>query len=358
MFSIGIGRRHRYAQNMQFKLTRSLLLIILLGLSIGGVRHIFRNTNQSIALTPLQFDPDRPSINRVGQLRFLNAWELGSSNQDFGGISAITALSDGRFIGVSDAGTIIGFGLTNNITVDRPFIAPLPDAYGPGKTYRDRDSEGLAYDPATGQFWVSYEAKHMIRRFTPSFARSDSFVRPAAMQNWPGNSGAETIVRFPDGRFAVFSEGADAARGGYQALLFSGDPVETGTTSVQFGYRPPKGYKPTDAKILPNGKLLMLNRRIGFPEGFSAILSVLNPSKIIKDAVVESTPIAVLKSPLLVDNMEGLAITQERGQTIIWLISDNNFTIFQRNLLMKFALVVNTKKPEAAPAPGFDSLTE
>ncbi len=326
-----------------------------MGLSIGGVRHTFRNTSQSIALKPLAFDPDRPSINRVGQLRFLKAWELGSGNQDFGGISALTALSDGRFIGVSDAGTLIGFGLANDIRADRPFIAPLPESYGPGKTYKDRDSEGLAYNPDTGQFWVSYEVKHMIRRFTFSFARSDSVVRPAIMQSWPGNRGAETILRFPDGRFAVFSEGAERADGSYQALLFSGDPVEPGTTSFTFGYRPPGGYKATDAKMLPDGRILMLNRRIGFPEGFSAILSVLDPAEIAKDVTVQSIPIAVLKSPLLVDNMEGLAITQEGAQTIIWLISDNNFNIFQRNLLMKFALITPIKKPETA-APGFDSL--
>jgi hypothetical protein len=344
------------AINMLSKTFRPLLLILLLGLSIGGVRQTFRNTSQSIALKPLPFDPDRPSINRVGQLRFLKAWELGSGNQDFGGISALTALSDGRFIGVSDAGTLIGFGLTNDIRADRPFIAPLPEAYGPGKTYRDRDSEGLAYDADTGQFWVSYEGNDMIRRFTPSFARSDSVVHPAAMQDWPYNRGAETILRFPDGRFAVFSEGADRPDGSYQAVLFSGDPVEPGTSSFTFGYRPPVGYKATDAKMLPDGRILMLNRRIGFPNGFSAILSVLNPADITKGATVKSTPIAVLKSPLLVDNMEGLAITQEGAQTIIWLISDNNFNIFQRTLLMKFALVEPIKKPEAEPAPGFDSL--
>jgi hypothetical protein len=344
------------AINMLLKTFRPMLLILLLGLSIGGVRQIYNNSSQSIALKPLPFDPNRPSINRVGQLRFLKAWELGSGNQDFGGISALTALRDGRFIGVSDAGTLIGFGLTNDIRADRPFIAPLPESYGPGKTYRDRDSEGLAYDPQTGQFWVSYEANDMIRRFTPSFARSDSVVRPPAMQDWPGNRGAETILRMPDGRFAVFSEGADRADGSYQALIFSGDPVEPGTTSFTFGYQPPAGYKATDAKMLPDGRILMLNRRISFPQGFSAILSVLYPAEIATDVTVQSTAIAVLKSPLLVDNMEGLAITQEGAQTIIWLISDNNFNIFQRTLLMKFALIAPIKKPEAEPAPGFDSL--
>ena len=47
----------------------------------------------------------------MGDLVFLGAWELGSGNGDFGGISALAALPGGRFVGVSDAGTLIGFGL-------------------------------------------------------------------------------------------------------------------------------------------------------------------------------------------------------------------------------------------------------
>ncbi len=342
---------------MLAKLLRSLLLVLICAVLIGGVRTTYRNRTQAIALKELRFDADNPRINRVGQLRFLKAWALGSDNPDFGGLSAITVLRDGRFIAISDAGTVIGFGLTNTERADDSFIAPLPESYGPKKTYKDRDSEGLVYDPATGQFWVSYEQNHTILRFSPSFGRSDGVSRPAAMQKWPKNGGAETIVRFPDGRFAVFSEKAALADGSYHALMFSGDPVEPGTTAFSFGYRTPEGYKPTDAKILPDGRMLILNRRISFPEGFSAMLTVLDPATIAKDMVVESTPIAVLKSPLLVDNMEGLAITQENGQTIIWMVSDDNFSIWQRTLLMKFALILDSKKPEAEPAPGFDSLS-
>jgi hypothetical protein len=71
---------------------------------------------------------------------------------------------------------------------------------------------------------------------------------------------------------------------------------------------------------------------------------------------VQGAVLATLKSPLLVDNMEGLAITQENGRTVIWMISDNNFNIWQQTILMKFALTEEIKKPEADAAPGFESL--
>ena len=41
-----------------------------------------------------------------------------------------------------------------------------------------------------------------------------------------------------------------------------------------------------------------------------------------------------------VDNMEGIAVHRNAaGETIITLVSDDNFSVIQRNLLLQFALV-------------------
>ncbi len=325
---------------------------------------IYRNSSQNIALLPLMLDPNRPELRKVGALEFLAAWELGSNNQDFGGISGLAILPDGRFIGVSDAGTLIGFGLTGDNRTDRPFIAPMPDAFADGNNYEDRDSEAIIHDPASGRFWAAYEGKHAIRRFGPSFARREAIARPKAMQKWGMNSGAEALVRLPDGRFLVFSEGHDRADGSYEALAFSGDPTENGSSSFAFGYAPPEGHKITDAALLPDGRILTLNREFSFPDAFTIALAIFDPAEITKGETIKPKIIARLAPPLLVDNLEGLAVTQEDGKTIIWMISDNNFNIWQRTLLMKFALAESaglgggpdTKKPKADDAPGFDAL--
>jgi hypothetical protein len=342
---------------MSGRIKRLVLALFLAVLAVGGERTIYPDSSQDIVIRPLQLDPGHKGERRIGDLIFLSAWELGSRNENFGGISALTALKDGRFVGVSDAGTLIGFGLTSNEQVDRPFIASLPDSQGADKSYKDRDSEGIAYDPGSGQFWVSYEANHAIRRFSRSFARMTGVARPAVMQSWPGNKGAESIIRLRDGRFLVIAENLENDLT-HRGLLFSGDPVEPGTAIKEFLYRPPAGYRVTDGAQLPDGRLALLQRHIGFPDGFSAKISMLDQPGHGTESIGTGKVIATLAAPLLVDNMEGIAISTDAKDTILWLISDNNFSIFQRTLLMKFRLSERgaKKNPKEVSAPGFDSL--
>lgn len=333
-------------------------LAVAAAVTIGGVRHSSKNRTQHIAAVPLPFDAAHPKRKTAGALEFLGAWELKSDNAIFGGLSALLALKEGRFLAVSDAGAMVGFTLTADGRIERPVIAALPGAYGRGIKFRDRDSEGMAYDPGSGRVWVSYEQRHAIRRIPASMSRIDGKLFPPQMRKWPYNSGAEAIARLNDGRFAVFAEGGGPQEdeGIFPAILFSGDPVEAGTSNFTFRFRPPAGYRVTDATPLPDGRLLLLNRRIGLPDGFTAKVAIFDPASIRRDALVEGEVIATLEPPLLVDNMEGIATTQQDGHTIVWLVSDDNFNIFQRTLLMKFALnLADTKKPEAG-TPGFDSL--
>lgn len=340
---------------MSQKVKRITLGIGLAVLAVGGVRTIYPSDSQDISVRQIVLDSNDPDRRQVGALEFIGAWELLSRNDNFGGISGLTALKNGRFVGIGDAGTVFGFGLTDNARTDRPFIALLPNLNGPELNYKDRDSEGIAHDPDSGQFWVSFEAHHAIRRYSSSLGRQTGIVRPAEMQDWPKNKGAECIVRLQDGRFIVIAESVDD--GLHPALLFSGDPIERNTKITPFSFRPPNGYRVTDGVQLPDGRIAILNRSIGFPQGFSAKVSLLAFADISRDSVASAKVVATLASPLLVDNMEGIAFTRTEKGEFLWLISDNNFSIFQRTILMKFLLPHQTdsKKPATSDVPGYNS---
>ena len=58
------------------------------------------------------------------------------------------------------------------------------------------------------------------------------------------------------------------------------------------------------------------------------------------NALVDGTPLIVADLAYQIDNMEGIAIHRNAaGETIITLVSDDNFSVLQRNLLLQFALV-------------------
>jgi hypothetical protein len=341
---------------MRRRSARIAVILLLALASIGGHRSYWRNDSQAIDTIPLALDPEDPKRKKVGALTFQGAWELRSDNSDFGGISGVAVRPGNRFVALSDAGTLIGFTFNASRRMQNSFIATLPGAAD--ASYRDRDSEAMAYDAASGRIWVSYEGRHAIRRFPAAINRVDGIRRLEFAQGWKVNGGTEAIVRLPDGRFIIIIEKHIRADGSNSAFLFSGDPVEPGSGVTPFGYRAPDGYRPTDAAMLPDGRVLVLNRRVSFPAGFSAKLSVVDPADISKDVAVKPITMATLTAPLLIDNMEALAVTGEGGQTIIWMLSDNNFSAFQRTLLMKFALQLPKKKPEADTAPGFETLTK
>lgn len=334
------------------------------------------NDSQYINLEPIQFDVDDPARKIVGQLEFMAGWKLTSKNSSFGGFSAMLIMPENRLFLLSDMGGLTGFTLNEETNeAERPFIAPLPD--GPAEknefARKNWDAESLLHDPETGQFWVGFEHHHSIWRYGRSFARKESAWPIPAMQKWPKNGGAEAMLKLDDNRFLIFSESANAKKGGYQALIVDGDPAEAGAKVQRFSHSPPDGYRITDATLLPDGKALFLHRRFTPLEGVSAILSIADLAELKPGKMLKSKPIASFKPPLRLDNMEALAVTQDGDDTIIWMASDDNFNRFQETLLMKFRLLKGKakrdKKATTAPAtaigkekagekPGFSSLED
>lgn len=272
----------------------------------------------------------------VGELTLIAGWHLSSSNEHFGGYSALIALRDHDFLSASDRGRIMRLNLAGPAGPQAD-LGFLSGKYQPDK--RLIDIESMTRDPATGDLWIGYEGVNAIERVDRNL-RHPALVRPARMHGWSANTGPESLVRLADGRFIVLSEGEPGWRwqdNSVPALLFAHDPV-AGGDPVAFRFAPPQGYRPVDMVQIPDGRVLVLLRRWEWavPPRFTSKIMLLDPADISAGHIWSGRVIAAITPPLPADNYEGLSYwPRDDGQLDLWLISDDNLASFQRTLLLQ-----------------------
>ena len=327
---------------------RQILMVCAAGIVVGGVLAAAPPPAPRVAAlkldaTPVPLNPEDPAQQRVGRLRYLGGVVLRSPDAAFGGLSGLRARGD-WLLAVSDTGNWVAWrtievrGRLVGVTGGR--IAPLLDEAGrPAAAKELGDAEALTW-AADGSVAVSFEQDHRIQLYagidptTPASlgAHATRTLRYAATGGWLDNGGGEALVALSDGGTLWFQEEGQDADGWSPVLrLAASGTVET------LRYRPPAGYRPTDAIELSPGEVLVLNRRFTPTEGVSAVLTTASVAP--NMAAVE---VARLSTPLTVDNFEGLTLRREGRRTFVYLVSDDNFLGLQRTLLLKFELLAAT----------------
>lgn len=272
---------------------------------------------------------------RIGPLAPVGALSLESRDPAFGGFSAL-ALRGGEAVLLTDGGQFLRLGIAGR-RLTRFAIVTIADGPGTGWMKQDRDSESLALDRDSGAAWIGYERVNAIWRYDPDLRHARARARPAAMRRWGDNTGPESLVRFPDGRFLTIQEGWRNMREPRAALLYDRDPTAPGAVGVALRYRPPAGFAPSDAALLPDGDLLVLNRRWHFPPlRFDSVLVRIARESIRAGATLSGPIVADLSAAMAEENAEGLAVTVERGATMLWVVTDNDTSRRRPTVLAKF----------------------
>jgi hypothetical protein len=317
-----------------------LLLALVPDSSNNGLRGRPGDTPGMRAIR-VPLDPADPARARLGALTYLGGVRLVGTDSVFGGFSAMQVQGD-RFTLLSDRGFFVQFNMGGDWQPRAIRYADLPTGPGTGFFREDRDSESLALDPETGKFWVGFEARNAIWRYDAGFAKGEASTRPPLMEDWSENGGAESMVRLRDGRFVVISETTRPDGGKRRServvLIFDHDPTDHKGPVETLSYVPPAGYDPSDAAELPDGRLVVVNRKIALRDLFTAKLTVVDISGAKPGTVLRGKEIADFKSPVQHDNFEGVSITREGDATILWLVSDDNNAWWQQTLLLKFRL--------------------
>ena len=294
----------------------------------------------SLSARPVALDPTDRAVQRVGRLHFLGGLDLRWDKTGFGGISGLSVSVGGRLTAVTDRGHWFTARIVRERTgrlvdlVDAA-LRPLLDTEGRPVAGEWRDAEALERLPS-GDWLVSFEQRHRVWRYAAQTGglagRPAPLPTPRALARAPANGGLETLAPLPDGRVLMLTQSLKRADGALAGWII-GDGIKA------IGYRPARGFKPTDAALLPNGDLLVLSRYFSFLGGFKARLERVPAGAIEAGAALRGAPLAHFVPPLTVDNFEGLAVTRDAdGGTLIYIVSDDNFNFLQRTLLLLFRL--------------------
>ncbi|WP_340588278.1 esterase-like activity of phytase family protein [Erythrobacter alti] len=279
-----------------------------------------------------------PESERYGGFTREGVWELASPNLDFGGYSALLVLDNGeRLRAFSDRGTSLTFARPES---PGEFESSFAHVWNRGRLSRTvPDIEAATRDAATGDYWLAFESDHAVIRYSRA-SELEALREPPEWRDWRVNAGAEAMARLPDGRFIVLPED------GLTGLLYPGDPTRD-AEPIRFHVALPGGLVPTDMAALPDGRVMVLMRRVswGWPP-FTAALGIADPNGLQDGDLLEVAQLLDLDRLLPPENYEGLAVQQQaNGSHVLWIIADDNLASFQRTLLAK--LVWDGHLPQA-----------
>jgi hypothetical protein len=263
----------------------------------------------------------------------------------FGGFSALWRSADGRdLVSLTDRGYWLTAKVASEsgrpIALEQTEMAAMLDAAGrPLARSRSFDTESLAI--SGGQAYVGVERTHEILRFDWTRegveARARSMPVPAAIRKLPRNRGLEALGIVPAGPqkgaiVAVSERSGKDDEPTLGVLLGHGEPGF-------FKVARPGAYDITDLAFLPGGDLLLLERWYRPWRGVGMRIRRIALGDLKAGALLDGPALIEADLGFEIDNMEGLSVHQENGRTVLTLISDDNFSLIQRTLLLEFELV-------------------
>ena len=154
---------------------------------------------------------------------------------------------------------------------------------------------------------------------------------PKAVKDLPSNGGLEALGVAPQ-RSPLRGALVGIAEGGSGFIL-------TGPRQGSFEVVLSGGYAVTDLAFLPEGDAVILERRFSLFGGFGCRLRRIEAGALKAGARVDGDILYESEASHQVDNMEGLAVHREGSDTVLSLISDDNFSSLQKTVLLEFSLV-------------------
>ena len=326
----------------------TLLAVMAAVLALGQERF-------TLEVRPVPLNPIDPGQDAVGALRYRGGLWLSASEPRFGGLSDLRVSADGaRVVMVSDCGYVLRATLVYD---GRGFLAGLRDSEletlrAPGgRRLRsgEEDAECLAPDGEQG-YIVGFERLHRLWRYPdrerPLHGKPVALTAPAGLSSAHPNMALETMTRLAGGQLLLIEEGPPGRPATTRAWTGYGTDWREWRYPLCYDPAvPDEPFRPTSAATLPDGSVLVLERRYP-PVG--ARIRRLERARLEDGLDLTGSEVARLDLPLTLDNYEGIEVRGgERGETLVYVLSDDNNCrklasrgrpSSQRTLLLLFAL--------------------
>jgi hypothetical protein len=329
----------------------AIAVVITLAVMAGqggasGQRHM---TPEPVAVTAYAIPHlkiGEPAVSRFGPLEYIGGFEMRGAHPNFGGLSAIRVGPDGSaFLAVTDTGDWLQGAIVylNGRPAGIAGVTIAPVLAADGRRAKDVglwDAESIARDG--DQVFVGIEREHTVLAFDLKDgglrARGRNVPVPGFVKVWPPNRGIEALGVMPAGgphagKLIGLSERSGESDEHSEGFVMGRD----GSAPFKFAIGRADGFDTTALDFLPNGDLVILERLFTPRRGVAMRLKRVRSADIRPDAVLAAETLLTLDNAHHIDNMEGLSIHRSpSGETVFTLVSDDNFSIAQRTLLLQF----------------------
>lgn len=305
----------------------------------------------TITAEPITLDQGDPAQLKPGSLIWRSGIVLKSQSSYLGGYSGLTLNRDGtHLLAVSDAGLWLSAGIEMR---DGKIVGLKDTRTGslkarnnkPLTSGRYRDAESIApvrHGSLDQPLYIGFERLHRIGLFpvkSGQLAGPSRYLKvPSIIKQAEGNKGFEALALLNSGphkgALLAFTEQFLNNDGDHRAWILKGGKT------LALSLERLDDFDVTGAATLPGGDVLVLERRFSFSRGIAARVRRIVGKDIKPGARLKGKILLDLRGATQIDNMEGIAIHRSaKGQTIVTLISDDNFNpAFQRTLIMQFIL--------------------
>ncbi|MHB2267031.1 esterase-like activity of phytase family protein [Aliihoeflea sp. PC F10.4] len=282
-----------------------------------------------------------------GPLTFIGGFSMSGDEREFGQLSAFRFLTPGeQFLGVADHGYWFAGRVERNADgvpmgiADFTMQAMVDEA---GTVIDDKhlvDAEGLSVSNGIATVAFERQARVSEYRIDPAGmagpVRDLDFLIPRHELRY--NAGMETVAKARDdgplaGARVVVAEKSIDRQGNIFAAVIEGP------RKGLFKVRRTDEFDVTDGVFLPDGDLLLLERRFSYARGVAMRLRRIAEDTIRSGALVDGETLIEANMTYNIDNMEAIDVfRRDDGALVVALMSDDNQSWIQRALYLEFEL--------------------